>query len=159
MVTPDWKGSVLRHYGQRWDLDVVTMGADAASPQSARAIAIMIRRVRAGADALIAVDGPSGPAFQVKPGAAFIAQRAGAVIVPTVAVVDHAISVRWRWDKQVFPLPGSHIVVFMDTPISVLPANAPPPSVEELRVHLANALQCLGEKAASITVSEGHSGL
>ena len=84
MVTPDWKGSVLRHYGQRWDLDVVTMGADAASPQSARAIAIMIRRVRAGTDALIAVDGPSGPAFQVKPGAAFIAQRAGAVIVPTV---------------------------------------------------------------------------
>jgi lysophospholipid acyltransferase (LPLAT)-like uncharacterized protein len=159
MVTPDWKGSVLRHYGQRWDLDVVTMGVDAASPQSARAIAIMIRRVRAGADALIAVDGPSGPAFQVKPGAAFIAQRAGAVIVPTVAVVDHAISVRWRWDKQVFPLPGSHIVVFMDTPIDAQPANLSLPNIEELRVHLANALQCLEQEAASVAGSKGLSGL
>lgn len=159
MVTPDWKGSVLRRYGQHWDLDVVTLGADAASAQSARAIATMIRRVRAGADGLIAVDGPSGPAFQVKPGAAFIAQRAGTVIVPTVAVVDHAISVRWRWDKQVVPLPGSHIVVFMDTPIEVQPVNTPPPSVEELRVHLANALQRLAEEAASVAKSQGLSGL
>jgi hypothetical protein len=159
MVTPDWKGSVLRRYGQRWDLDVVTMGPDAASAQTARAIALMIRRVRAGADGLIAVDGPSGPAFQVKPGAAFIAQRAGAVIVPTVAVVDHAISVRWRWDKHVFPLPGSHIVVFMDTPIEVQPANAPSPSVEELRIHLANALQRLGTEAPTAARSTGFARL
>jgi lysophospholipid acyltransferase (LPLAT)-like uncharacterized protein len=157
MVTPDWKGSVLRRYGRRWDLDVVTMGADATSAQSARAIATMIRQVRAGADGLIAVDGPSGPAFQVKPGAAFIAQRAGAVIVPTVAVVDHAISVRWRWDKHIFPLPGSHIVVLMDTPIEALPATSPPPGVEELRLRLANALQRLGEEAPTVVEREGFS--
>jgi lysophospholipid acyltransferase (LPLAT)-like uncharacterized protein len=157
MVTPNWKGSVLRRYGQRWDLDVVTMGPDATSAQSARAIATMIRQVRLGADALIAVDGPSGPAFQVKPGAAFIAQRAGAVIVPTVAVVDQAVSVRWRWDKHIFPLPGSHIVVFMDTPIEVQPTNAPTPSVEELRLRLANALQRMGEEAPTMVEREGFS--
>jgi len=83
----------------------------------------------------------------------------GGFYSPTVAVVDHAISVRWRRDKQVVPLPGSHIVVFMDTPIEVQPVNTPPPSVEELRVHLANALQRLAEEAASVAKSQGLSGL
>jgi lysophospholipid acyltransferase (LPLAT)-like uncharacterized protein len=143
MVTPDWNGAVLKRYGQRWGLEVVTMGPDPASGQSARAVAAMIRRVRQGVDALIAVDGPAGPAYQVKPGAAYIAQRAGAALVPTVAVVDRAIIVRRRWDNHVFPLPRSHIVVFMDTPIEVRPAQSPPPSVEELRVRIAEALQRL----------------
>lgn len=147
MVTPDWKGAVLKRYGQRWNLEVITMGADPTSGQSARAIAAMIRRVRAGADGLIAVDGPSGPAYKVKPGAAFIAQRAGAAIVPTVAVVDRALIVRRRWDNHVFPLPGSHIVVYMDTPIEARPAQSPP-SVEELRVRIAEALQRLEAWAA-----------
>jgi hypothetical protein len=119
------------------------------SAQAARGLAKVIRQVSSGSDALFAVDGPLGPARVAKPGAAFIAQRAGAVIVPTSVAARPGVRLAWRWDNHLVPLPGGRIAVhfgpLIDTQASVA---GPAPSLDALRATIQEALTA-GSAAAA----------
>src|SRR3569833_2865953 len=141
MVRSNADGRALEHFGRRMHLDIVSLGMDPTSAQWAKGVVTMVNRVKGGKDALLAVDGPDGPAYTVKPGAAFIAQRAGAVIVPSAVAASRAVCLRYRWDDHLIPLPGSRIVVDLGAPLDPQPPDAPPPSIEDLQEQIGAALR------------------
>lgn len=67
----------------------------------------------------VAVDGPKGPAFQVKPGIVAIAQKTNAVIVPVGSAYSNYISFKKAWDKATLPLPFAKAVMHAGEPIEI----------------------------------------
>ncbi len=141
MVLDDVKGRVLEHFGQRMNLRVISLGHDPESPQWARGVVKMIVLLRQGYDAMVAADGPHGPAFEAKAGAALIAQRARGVIVPSSAACSRKVELRHRWDHHLVPMPFSRTLVHFGTPIDSFPAVGPKPRLADLQARIQVALQ------------------
>lgn len=141
MVLDDVKGRVLEHFGQRMNLRVISLGHDPESPQWARGVVKMIMLLRKGYDAMVAADGPHGPAREAKAGAALIAQRARGVIVPSSATCSRKMELRQRWDNHLVPMPFSRTLVHFGTPIDSFPASGPKPRLTDLQASIQAALQ------------------
>ncbi|MCB9522353.1 MAG: DUF374 domain-containing protein [Myxococcales bacterium] len=93
------------------------------------------RQVAGGAVALVAVDGPRGPARVAKPGAAWLARHVGCPLWPVA--VD---AVGWRlraWDRFLLPRPFSRVVVAVGEPVSLAAGL----SADELAAHTGAALE------------------
>ncbi len=89
---------------------------------AARALLGACREIEAGHSLAITPDGPRGPAHSVAPGAAVIAQRTGAPMVPVAA----SASGSWRlgsWDRFLIPKPFARITVAYGQPIEVSAAG------------------------------------
>jgi len=154
MVLDDANGRVLQQFGQRMNLRVISLGPGPESPQWVKGVVKMIMLLRQGYDALVAADGPHGPPHQAKMGAALIAQRAGAVIVPTAASCNHKIELRKRWDSHLVPMPFSRTVIDFGPPIDSCPASGPRPRLEDLRAQYELALH-LGAARATAALETG----
>jgi lysophospholipid acyltransferase (LPLAT)-like uncharacterized protein len=79
-----------------------------------RALAGLVRELRAGHDVAVTPDGPRGPARHFAPGALIAAQRANAPIVSVGAAATRA----WRlksWDGFMIPKPFARVTVAYDT--------------------------------------------
>ena len=70
----------------------------------------MIRRLRDYRLAAHILDGPRGPAGEVKLGAIAIAHSAGAAIIPAIITADRAWYMR-SWDKFMIPKPFARVMV------------------------------------------------
>ncbi len=87
-----------------------------SSAGGARALLQFVRRLRGGGVGGHVVDGPRGPAGEVKPGLILLAQRSGAAIVPIYASAAR----RWEarsWDSMQIAWPWSRVLVRYDAPI------------------------------------------
>lgn len=83
-----------------------------------QAVAGVINEMREqGKNTFIAVDGPNGPAREVKFGVSKMAAEAQATILPIKMQVTGKLRVP-RWDSQIIPLPFARIRVFYGEPIS-----------------------------------------
>jgi 1-acyl-sn-glycerol-3-phosphate acyltransferase len=100
---------------------------------------------------------PHGPAFKAKLGAALIAQRSGALIVPTAAACNRKIELHKRWDTHVVPLPFSRTLVHFGTPIDSCPAFGAKPELEDLRARLELALE-MGTAQANAALEHAEPG-
>ncbi len=100
----------------------------------------LVDAVRAGADAALAVDGPRGPAFRAKNGAAHAALKTEAVLLPMAV----RASSHWRfarsWDDYRLPKPFAEILVERGRAIE------PQGSVAEITGALEQAMKDLEEK-------------
>ena len=82
-----------------------------------RAVAGVIKEMHElGKNTFIAVDGPNGPARQVKFGVAKVAEQAEGVILPIKLLVSGKIRIP-RWDSQIVPLPFARIRVIYGEPV------------------------------------------
>ena len=141
MVRNDFGGRILAHFAHRRKVSVVFLGKDPNSFRWARGVAKVIDMVKNGGyDALLAVDGPEGPAYQVRPGAALMAKRSGAVLAPMVATSNRRMNLVKRWDKHMIPLPGARTVVHFGPLIDPLEKSSLPPTLDELREKIAEEL-------------------
>lgn len=147
MVRANSDGRVLHHFGRRMGIEVVSLGSNPESAQWARGVVTMINLVKHGVDGMLAVDGPDGPAYQVKPGAAFMAQRAGAVLVPTFAVASRGIRLRNRWDQMLIPVPGARLDIHFGPAIDARPPDGARPSVEEMQARIREILAAEGRRS------------
>jgi lysophospholipid acyltransferase (LPLAT)-like uncharacterized protein len=89
-----------------------------SSRGAARALLAGAREVEGGRDLIVTPDGPRGPAKTVAPGAAAIAHRTGAPIMP---IGIHASSA-WHlksWDSLMIPKPFAIVRVAYGTPVHV----------------------------------------
>ena len=80
------------------------------------------------------VDGPRGPAGEIKPGLIFLAQRSAAAIVPVYAGAAR----RWEtpsWDRMQIPWPFSRVLVRYGPPVEV-PKDLDAADSEQLRIDL-----------------------
>ncbi len=78
----------------------------------------LLEKLYKGQDVAIAVDGPHGPGFKVKPGIIFLSQKTSLPIIPVRVVVKNAIKFN-NWDRYVLPLPFSTAYVIYGNPFYV----------------------------------------
>lgn len=98
----EWISRIVTHLGYR-----VFRGS--ASRDGAAALVTMLKRKDIG-DLSLTVDGPRGPAYQVKPGIVTLAAHSGLPLVPITCVASRA----WRlnsWDKFILPKPFTTLTV------------------------------------------------
>lgn len=119
LMPDDWRGNALEVFtnlmrGEPYPMDLhgdSTLGMG-------RKLIQLIRKIKPGKNLLLHPDGPSGPAYIVKPGLSFIAQKTDAAIVPIGAYCRHAYRVP-RWDLYALPYPFSKISLHIGKPIII----------------------------------------
>lgn len=117
IVVGDERGNTLGALGRYLGLaETVKVDMGGNPVLAGRRVLHLVRRMQNGMHTLMAPDGPDGPAFVLKEGAAFIAQRAGALVVPFGAFTRHGIQLN-RWDRYLLPLPYARIHVVFGRPI------------------------------------------
>lgn len=95
-----------------------TIVRGSSSRGAAGALAAMVRHVERGGDAVFAVDGPRGPYGVAKPGAAAVAQRGDAVLIPAGCAAARAWVLTRAWDRFALPVPFSRVVIVLGAPVS-----------------------------------------
>ncbi len=96
--------------------------------------------VRDGISPVITPDGPRGPRFKFKPGAALLAQMSGRPMLP----MSYAASRAWliKWDKFVIPLPFARIALAIGPPRYV-PRVTDAASLQRLQLEMEAELKRL----------------
>jgi hypothetical protein len=90
---------------------------DASLGKQSVGIINFIKKIKEGSPALIAPDGPQGPIYRAKPGAAYIASKTGSVIIPIGIGFSRKI-LGPNWDDFALPLPFSKVVVVVGEPMT-----------------------------------------
>ena len=90
-----------------------------SSKGGANALRGMMRALRAGSTALIAVDGPRGPRRIPKKGAFYLSKRLRVPIYPVIGVCSRSICLERTWDQMRIPLPFSCIDVKFGHPMTL----------------------------------------
>jgi lysophospholipid acyltransferase (LPLAT)-like uncharacterized protein len=117
LLPDDWRGGALSVFTRKLGAQPFPMDLSGdGGMTTARRLASLVRRVRQGSDCYITPDGPDGPAYIVKPGVAYIAKKADAIILPLGAYARHGYRVN-RWDQYTLPYPFSRISVNVGAPI------------------------------------------
>lgn len=90
----------------------------------------------------LAVDGPRGPIYQVKPGILKLAQETGLPIIPAAAWASSKFVFKKSWNQCYLPMPFSKCVVWYGDPMLV-PADVTAEEFEKLRVTLEHRMKAL----------------
>lgn len=126
MVSLSKDGTMQAHALGLLGLDVVR---GSSSREGARGLAALVRKVRSGErDVAMAVDGPKGPYGIPKPGAAFLAERTGAWLVPMGSAMSRGKVFRRAWDRFGLPWPFTTVAVVVGEPV---PAEKLGSAIEE----------------------------
>lgn len=119
IVPDDWRGATLSVWARKLGAQPFPMNLKGdSSMASARRLAQLVRQVRNGRDCYITPDGPDGPAYVIKPGVAYVAQKSGATLLPLGAYSRTGYRLN-RWDRYVVPYPYSRITLVMGPPLRV----------------------------------------
>ncbi len=104
------------------------------------AVVELLRALRRGRDVLVTLDGPRGPRYRAKPGAAYVAGKTGSPVLPFTVAVDRSWALP-SWDGFIVPKPFSRALVIFGTPIRV----GPHPGPQELG-RIQSAMDDLGRR-------------
>jgi len=83
-----------------------------SSKGGARGLINLIQAVKKGGQASLAVDGPKGPIYKVKPGVVELAARTGISIVPVRTFASRAWFIPKAWNKSYVPKPLAKVDVY-----------------------------------------------
>jgi lysophospholipid acyltransferase (LPLAT)-like uncharacterized protein len=75
------------------------------------ALSLLEAALGRGESVELAVDGPSGPLFQAKPGCVDLALRTEAPLIALAYRASRFVITPGRWDRQVLPVPGATLDV------------------------------------------------
>jgi hypothetical protein len=118
IVPDDTRGATLSVWAEKLGGEAFPVSMDDATMASGRRLLQLIREMRRGRYLYLNPDGPDGPTHEAKMGVAFVARKAGALVVPAAAYTATCYRVP-RWDHYTIPLPFSRIAVHLGQPIEV----------------------------------------
>lgn len=120
VITPDdQRGDVLGVFARHLGVKSIPLDLSGDSTMgTGKKLVALIRDLKRGRNFLIHPDGPAGPAYHVKPGLVYIAQKAGARILPLGCYCRHAYHIP-RWDRYTLPLPFSKVQIQIGEVIEV----------------------------------------
>lgn len=119
ILPDDWRGQTLVIFAEKLGAQPFPMNLEGdASMATARKLAQLVKVVKGGCYCYLTPDGPFGPAYVMKPGLTYIAQKTGAVILPIGAYARHGYRLN-RWDRYTIPYPFSRIAVEVGEPVVV----------------------------------------
>ena len=130
--------AALRHMGYQV-LDAATFASES------RGVIRFLQMLETGAGGIIAADGPLGPNYRAKPGAAFVAKRAGVGLIPVGAAMQHSL-IMDSWDRFEIPRPFSRAVLAIGEMMPV-PENANEDALAALSARLETTLNDLTARA------------
>jgi lysophospholipid acyltransferase (LPLAT)-like uncharacterized protein len=112
LISPSVDGEIPSRIAQKHRCYVIRGSSSHTGARTLRDYYVALQK---GISPAITVDGPTGPAFECKPGAVMLAQLSGR---PIVALSYHA-SRAWlfhKWDRFVLPRPFSTITIAVGAP-------------------------------------------
>jgi lysophospholipid acyltransferase (LPLAT)-like uncharacterized protein len=107
----------------------------------------LLRALKAKMDVAFTVDGPTGPRYVAKPGAAYVAWKSGNPVLP----FNFSVEKKWvmrSWDHFVVPKPFSRALVLVGEPIYVDP-GADEDGIREAEIQLQHSLDELRDRSDS----------
>lgn len=107
----------------------------------------LARRLKQGCYVTITPDGPRGPRYKAQKGAIYLSKISGTPIVPATYNASRK-KVFNSWDRFIFPLPFSRVVVIYGEPI-IVPENADDEVIEEKRLEMEKKLNEITHRADS----------
>ncbi len=111
------------------------------------AVVELLRSLKQERDVFVTLDGPRGPRYIAKPGAAYIARKSGHPIVPFTISAEKT----WilpSWDGFMIPKPFSRALVLIGTPIEV-PVGTEENELEDIRGKMQASLEDLCRRGDS----------
>lgn len=148
LISRSIDGEIIARTVQKWGFKVVRgskgkKGAIEATMQ-------LIDRLKNNGCVAMMVDGPSGPAFNVKDGVIKIAKMSGAPIVPTYWYSEDPSFLKLpSWDSFRYPLFYTRLLNLYGEPIYVNPDNTDEQD-EEARLQLQKSLEDLALKSPAV---------
>lgn len=124
-----------------------TSSKGSSSKSGASGLLGLIRLLKSGRITSVAVDGPRGPVYEVKPGIFEIAKVCKAPIIPVAASASSCIHFPKAWNKAFLPLPFSVVQVVFAEPVHTYGLGLDPRG-DELKTDLALRLNAAGQAAA-----------
>jgi lysophospholipid acyltransferase (LPLAT)-like uncharacterized protein len=112
-----------------------------SSRGSKRAVVEILRSLRRDRDVLFTLDGPRGPRYVVKPGAAYVARKSGNPILP----FNISAEKKWvmgSWDGFIVPRPFSRALVVIGTAIHINP-DADDSEMKGIEERIQNSMDAL----------------
>jgi len=103
--------AALQHLGYRV-LDAAKFSSES------RGVIRFLQHLEGGRGGVIAADGPGGPIFRAKPGAAYVAKKTGVALVPVGAAMRDVISLD-SWDRFEIPRVFTKAAITIGAPIDV----------------------------------------
>lgn len=141
MISRNRDGEYIARVIQRFGYGVAR-GSSSRGGRSA--ILELLRSLSEGKDAGMAMDGPRGPRYRCKSGAAYVALKSGNPVVPFHISVDRKWVLR-SWDHFMIPHPFSRALVSIGAPIE-FPANLSAQEMELLERRIEDALKKLKDE-------------
>ena len=87
--------------------------------KGAQALLGLVENLRSGKNIALAVDGPRGPLYEVKPGVAYLAGKLDKPIVPVITSAKRFWILSRIWDNYLLPVPFTRAIVMFGEPIMV----------------------------------------
>src|SRR6267142_4466832 len=142
MTSRSFDGEYIARFIQRF-------GYGAARGSSSRgatgAVVEMVRLMRAGCPTAFTIDGPKGPPYVAKMGAALLAKKTGHPILPFMITAEKFWEVKKSWDGFQTPKPFTRALVGIAPPIFVSP-DADEDELKAKRDELQRALDEINER-------------
>lgn len=134
--------------GQLIDFVIRKLGGATSKGSSSRgavsALKGLIRLMKNGHPASMAVDGPRGPIYQVKPGVFELSRLAQAQIFPVGVAIGNPLVFKNSWNKAALPKPFSKVCVCYGEPIQTLDKSHNPKDLklaQDLKHRISDACQ------------------
>lgn len=130
MVSSSLDGEIISWIANKFDMET----ARGSSTRGGRAaLSEMIQHTESGGRTAFTVDGPTGPAKEVKSGIVSLASRTGVPILPVAAIAKNYWSLSKTWDQFRIPKPFSKVHVFYGPAIEVDRYEDPTVYTEKLK--------------------------
>ncbi len=142
----DFAAGVARRFGYS-----VIRGS--SSKGGRQALEGMIDFMSSGREATICgtpVDGPRGPARQLKKGMLVLASQANAFFVPMACSGKRVITFHKAWDKTILPLPFGKMTMTFGQPVKI-PANLSETEMEAWRRDMEKVLDQITDRADELS--------
>jgi lysophospholipid acyltransferase (LPLAT)-like uncharacterized protein len=107
----------------------------------------ILRAMEKGQDVGLSIDGPRGPRYVAKPGAAFLAKKSGNPVLPFSISVEKKWMIK-SWDHFQVPKPFSRAVVLIGNPVYVN-GNASEEEIEMAEAKIQHLLEELRDRGDS----------
>ncbi len=115
----------------------------------------LIKLVRSGRIASLAVDGPKGPIYKVKPGVFELSRLTQAAIVPVGVSVKNPYIFKKSWNKAILPLPFQKVVMTFGQPREAISKESPTKDLS-LAKELEQRLVSAKENATKLIAANVH---
>lgn len=150
IISPSKDGDIQASLFRRMGYQIIR---GSTGREGAKAAIESIKVLREGGNMAMTPDGPRGPACEVQPGVITLAEKSGAVLVPTGIAATRKWTIN-SWDKHLIPKLFTRAIIVFGEPVYV-PNKATEQQREEARLELQKRIMEMETEAEKWAVGGG----